>query len=363
MFSYGVVYHLGFFNYFLGLGLGFAAITLTLRRNLASIALSVPFWAMASRSHPLPLAWSVGAVALLLLLDRLQLRHRTYVLGMFLALVAGASLSLSLLTFTQYRGSGTDMFGFTQLLVFNLHNIPIAVLTALLFAFALGPRLLNDSPSATLLSLPACLYYFACAVVLASPDMVVVPGIAQPLSILTLRLALPAAIAMLAWWNSAPPPRWLSFASAALSLAFFCMLYRDHNAASSFEEQLHLVVRKLPPHSRVVTRFGFRSFVDFGEHMIDRACIGHCWSYMNYEPASGQFRVRVRPDSQTAIASTAHLSDLRSSSAPLAATDLPLILVQPVEGRPGEFSTQQLVAGKPLPPLLLISPVLPPPDK
>ena len=31
------------------------------------------------------------------------------------------------------------------------------------------------------------------------------------------------------------------------------------------------------------------------QHMIDRACIGYCFSYGNYEPSSGVFRVRSTP--------------------------------------------------------------------
>jgi hypothetical protein len=30
-------------------------------------------------------------------------------------------------------------------------------------------------------------------------------------------------------------------------------------------------------------------------HAIDRACIGHCFSYANYEPSTAQFRVRCTP--------------------------------------------------------------------
>jgi hypothetical protein len=35
------------------------------------------------------------------------------------------------------------------------------------------------------------------------------------------------------------------------------------------------------------------SRVPFIVHMVDRACIAKCFSYQNYEPPSGQFRVRV----------------------------------------------------------------------
>ena len=31
-------------------------------------------------------------------------------------------------------------------------------------------------------------------------------------------------------------------------------------------------------------------------HIIDRACIGHCYSYANYEPSTAQFRVRANAE-------------------------------------------------------------------
>jgi len=37
-------------------------------------------------------------------------------------------------------------------------------------------------------------------------------------------------------------------------------------------------------------------------HMIDRACIGHCFSYGNYEPSSAAFRVRSTGQNEFVIA-------------------------------------------------------------
>jgi hypothetical protein len=43
-----------------------------------------------------------------------------------------------------------------------------------------------------------------------------------------------------------------------------------------------------------VARFG-ENFVGISYigHIVDRACIDHCFSYADYEPASGQFRIRA----------------------------------------------------------------------
>jgi hypothetical protein len=37
-------------------------------------------------------------------------------------------------------------------------------------------------------------------------------------------------------------------------------------------------------------------------HMVDRACLGRCYSYANYEPSTSQFRVRVTGPSPIILA-------------------------------------------------------------
>ena len=54
------------------------------------------------------------------------------------------------------------------------------------------------------------------------------------------------------------------------------------------------------------------SRVSFIGHIVDRACIGHCFSYANYEPSSGQFRIRVRPGSPVVSASDDDTEDMQA---------------------------------------------------
>lgn len=42
----------------------------------------------------------------------------------------------------------------------------------------------------------------------------------------------------------------------------------------------------------VILRVPSRDFSP-AEHVVDRACIGRCCSYANYEPSTGQFRVHA----------------------------------------------------------------------
>ena len=61
------------------------------------------------------------------------------------------------------------------------------------------------------------------------------------------------------------------------------------------EEQSERLVASLPFGQRVLFTIadgGLR--LNIG-HFVDRSCINHCFSYGNYEPSTGQFRVRAMP--------------------------------------------------------------------
>ena len=79
-----------------------------------------------------------------------------------------------------------------------------------------------------------------------------------------------------------------------LAVAYFGLIYKDAAPLDEYEDKLHEAVRTLPAGVRVVAPYSrdpARAFL-YG-HIVDRACIGHCFSYANYEAATTQFRVRA----------------------------------------------------------------------
>ena len=36
-------------------------------------------------------------------------------------------------------------------------------------------------------------------------------------------------------------------------------------------------------------------------HLLSRACLGHCFDYMNYEPSTGQFRIHALPGNRVVL--------------------------------------------------------------
>ena len=80
-----------------------------------------------------------------------------------------------------------------------------------------------------------------------------------------------------------------------MTAAFFLFLLHDERAFNAFEDRIGQVVATLPPGQRVLLGLDDDSLtrVNALTHMIDRECIGRCYSYANYEPSTWQFRVRA----------------------------------------------------------------------
>jgi hypothetical protein len=66
--------------------------------------------------------------------------------------------------------------------------------------------------------------------------------------------------------------------------------------------------------------------------MIDRACIGRCYSYANYEPSTAQFRVRVNAPNPIVTPEYADSSGMQMGMYVVKESDLPLYQLVVDEG-------------------------------
>jgi hypothetical protein len=67
------------------------------------------------------------------------------------------------------------------------------------------------------------------------------------------------------------------------------------------------------------------------EHIVDRACIGRCFSYDDYEPATGQFRVHAAPGNSIAAADPPDDLDDAAAERLVKALDPPVFLISQCE--------------------------------
>src|ERR1035438_9181138 len=81
MLAYGWVYHMGFFNFYLSLGLCFWGLALVWDWNARRMAMAAPIFVVAYVAHALPVVWAGCLVSYLLIARNLSPRLRVYLIA------------------------------------------------------------------------------------------------------------------------------------------------------------------------------------------------------------------------------------------------------------------------------------------
>jgi len=344
MLAYGWVFHIGFFNFYLGLGLCFWALALTWNGAPARIAFALPILALAWLAHALPVAWAIALIAFSWLWRRLPSRLRPAALLAAIALLglASAAIRFSFPTIWTPR-QAAFVTGADQLAVFDGKYEALAWALFAVWSFLLARAIRSEGVRAVLSRLELQLFMLCAAGVLLLPGGILLPGYSHALLFITQRMSLSAAVMACAVVTS-PRPRRFAAAFALIAVVFFSFLYRDERILNQFEDRLDEIVEQLPPGQRVI--FGQRNStprVNGLTHMIDRACIGRCYSYANYEPSTRQFRIRVEAPNPIVVSTHESSLAMQRGGYLVQASDLPLyqLTIQPN----GQFSVQRLKAG------------------
>jgi len=145
------------------------------------------------------------------------------------------------------------------------------------------------------------------------------------IGLLVSRLTMLSAIFAFCWIATLRPRVWHAVVLAAAAAVYFTFVYQDTAITARMEENAEKITRELPSGTRVVTTiFEPPEYRMVALHVVERACIGHCFLYSNYEPATKQFRVRVSEGSPVAVASTDDSEDMQFGSYEVQDEDLPL---------------------------------------
>jgi hypothetical protein len=135
------------------------------------------------------------------------------------------------------------------------------------------------------------------------------------------------------------------YALVAVTVLFFGFLYRDGRILNAFEDQLERAVAQLPERSRVISAVDDPDLhVNAVTHMIDRACAGRCYSFANYEPSSGMFRLRASAKNPVVAATYEQSWRLQNGTYTVQPADLPLYEVTLNES--GEMAVRNLNPGE-----------------
>lgn len=341
MLAYGYSFNMGFMNYYLSLGLacfGLAVFWGARGREWVYGALLLPFVLLA---HPIGFVWLVGTLAYV------KVRARLTGWWRFLLPMAAASGLVGVYWFTlrnaaKYlvdwdRGPFYFYNGADQLALYGQRYVFLAGAAFVFGLFCVGVDLYagrRDGSRWRRFELPFELYAVAfCATALLPENLRPSPD-GGWIGLLGSRLTTISAILGLCVLGLLKPRKWHLAGFGVGAIVFFTFLLQDTGWINRLEVNAEQLVSNLPPGTRVIATVWAPpgSRIPFVGHAVERACIGHCFSYANYEAASGEFRVRVRKGSPVATSSTDDAEDMASGEYEVDETDLPLKQIYQCDG-------------------------------
>jgi hypothetical protein len=335
MLAYGYAFNMGFFNYYLSVGLGCLALAVawkTWPRCSWRWILFLGLAGLTSLAHPLGVLWIAGAVlwrAVSPLIPGwwklLVPAGELFLFRVFLTIVHNKDLSVdwnSAMPFYQMNGSD-------QLALYGRRYVLLAWAALILAVTILVVELLERRRAGSGwkgLQLPLELYGLLFFTMWLAPENLRLPLYPAWVGLLASRLTALTAIAGLAVLGCARPRKWHFIGFLGIAAFFFTFLYQDTSKLNRMEANAEMLLSTLPVGTRVIpTVFADPDWrVEFIVHAVDRACMMRCFVYSNYEPSSKQFRVRVaKGGSWIATASAEDAEAMQGGGYEIHNTDLP----------------------------------------
>ena len=332
MLAYGYSFNMGFMNYCLSLGLACFAMAILWRARGSDWIIGALLALLAMLAHPIGFLWMIGTLAYVKVRAKLpgwwKLALPLTAASGFAAIYWYVSRRPSLLADWDrgpfYFYNGADQLGLYGQRYFYLAGV-VFLFGVVCVAVDLYSRQRDDSWWKPF-ELPFELYAVAfCATALLPENLRPSVNVGW-IGVLGSRLTTISAILGLCILAALKPRKWQVAGFGICGLLFFAFLYQDTGWLNQLEANAEKLVENLPPGARVIVtaHAPADSRISFVGHAVERACIGHCFSYANYEPSSGEFRVRVRAGSWVAIASTDLGEDMSSGEYEPDDSDLPM---------------------------------------
>jgi hypothetical protein len=348
MVAYGWTFYMGFFNYYLSIGLSFWTLAGLLRWRKWWKLLAAPLGMLTYVAHPLGSLWLVGAAAYIALASAANRRMRLALLGVAVVAAILARHYLRTHFETSYLASlpAYEMNGSDQIVL----RMGYHMLAVLLEIFGVGIlcieyiRCRHDSNAFwSRLGLPIQLYVVTFLGIWALPDFIVIPDIGR-FGFVSERLSLISAVLAGGAMGAVEGRRGYAVFCSGLAAIFFSLNFQDTAVLARMETRIDSLLATVGPGRRIM------STIDFSQtgsrllfnHMVDRQCIGRCLSFGNYEPATGHFRVRAMPGNRIVAATKNEVDGIWGGAYVVQAKDLPACGIY----QPGEDWT--VIAIRPL---------------
>jgi hypothetical protein len=346
MLAYGWVFHMGFFNFYLSLGLCFWALALVWGASGRRWLLVLPILALAYVAHGLPVAWTGCLLLYLWLAHHLPPRRQAWLTIASLLVMVLTHFALSRHLETRWSPLQiTSTTGADQVWVFDLKYYYVLIGLLMVWGLMFLELLHRTGARKVASSMAFQICIISATGVFIMPTTVLIPGFQHSLVYIAERMSLGVGICVCALLGTARARGFVRCALALVALLFFSFLFRDERALNSFEDRMEDTVARLGPGQRVVSGVDDNTLRTFAViHMIDRACVGRCFSYGNYEASTTQFRVRAAGSNPYVVFRYGDSIDIQRGKYVVKPHDLPIYKVDLEDGR---LVIRSLQAGTP----------------
>ncbi len=295
--SYGTVFNMGLFNYYLGGALALAALAVLWRAGLWDGFFGFGLLALAWFAQPLPALSAAAIFGYVSLARRLSPRGRL----MLISVCLGALVLLRALIQHFWQSiwgwrQALHATGADQAYMFGHHYRVITLAILVIWTMVFFQLARETSWKQVLNSIPVQIYLLCVFGCFLLPYNISFPWYKAAFGGVAERIAWLAAVVMCGLMSSVKNVRLYGLASAMVAIAYFGLLYSDARAVNRIEQQVVQLVSTLPQDQRILAELRYPTIDGFDESMLaDRACIGKCFSFGNYEAATAQFRIRAQP--------------------------------------------------------------------
>ena len=351
IFAYGWTFEMGFLNFYISLGLVFFGLALIWRGQGWERALVFALAPLTWMAHPLGTALLLGVGGYLAMSRIVAPRFQPYATSAAALLLLAVRFYVTEHYPVRWSLAPAIFFnGADQLLLYgSRYQIPLFLLLAVFAVLLLADLIVRRGAPGLLASysLPLQLYGLSLLAVWSLPSGIRLPQYPAPLNLLTERLTSICAVFACCLLGVIKPRKWHLVALSVVASTFFTFLYQDTGKVDRMETEAEQYVSTLAPGQRVAstiwTFLGSRVFI---MHIADRACIGHAFSYNNYEPSTQQFRVRVLPENPIVVSSFATADALQTGRYVVRQQDLPMVQIYQCNLDMTRLCMRQLAAGE-----------------
>src|SRR5579864_3089798 len=300
MVAYGWTFQLGFMNYYLAVGLACFALAVFWRARGADWLVGTFIALIVLLAHPMVFVWLVGAAGYVKISEKLSGWKRWILFAIALGSVYVVRVYIlrhfeadTFETSNFYFFNGAD-----QLVTYGARYEKLAWVVLIFGCVCMIAGLAREWKQKetrwtfrTPLELWAVLVFAAAML----PENFFLPQYTSPAGDVLMRLTSITAILGLCVLGTLKPRKWHLVGFAACAILFFMWTYQDTRTLNQMEVLAENLVSTLPYGTRVAETIWNPedSRVYFILHIVDRACIARCYSFGNYEPSSGAFRIRV----------------------------------------------------------------------